>query len=118
MNRLIIFATNDAVGLLATNPHWFTDGTFKICPEIFFQIYTIPVLINHQISPCGFALLPNKTEATYNCFLTEVLNAVRNIGNEEEDILIDFEKAMNAITNKLNQVEVNALFQIHCWFGV
>ena len=75
-------------------------------------------MINHQISPYGFALLPNKTEATYNRFLTEVLNAVRNIGNEEEDILIDFEKAMNAITNKLNQVEVNALFQIHCWFGV
>ena len=91
------------------------DGTFKVCPEIFFQINTIHVLINHQIFPCVFTLLPNKTKATYNRFLTEVLNAVRNTGNEPEDILVDFERAgMNAITNQLNQVEVNALFQIYC----
>ena len=66
VNRLIIFATNDAIRLPATNSHWFMDGTFKVCPEIFFQIYTIHALINHQIFPCVFALLPNKTEATYN----------------------------------------------------
>ena len=115
MNRLIIFATNDAIRLLATNPHWFMDGTFKVCPEIFFQIYTIHLLISHQIFPWVFALLPNKTEATYNRFLTEVLNVVRTIGNEPEDILVDFERAaMNAIINQLNQVEVNTLFQIYC----
>ena len=115
VNRLIIFATNDANRLLATNLHWFIDGTFKVCPEIFFQIYTIHVLINHQTFPCVFDLLPNKTEATYNRFLTEVLNAVRNIGNEPEDILLNFERAaMNAITKKLNQVEVNTLSQIYC----
>ena len=113
VNRLIIFATNDAIRLLATNPHWFMDGTFKVCPEIFFQIYTIHALINYQIFPCVFAPLPNKTDTTYNRFLTDVLNAVRNIGNDPEDILVDFERAaMNAITNQLNQVEVNTLFEI------
>ena len=70
VNRLIIFATNDALRLFATNPHWFMNGTFKVCPEIFFQTYTIHALINHQIFPCVFAVLPNKTEATYNRFLT------------------------------------------------
>ena len=113
VSHLIIFATNDAIRLLATNPHWFMDGTFKVCPEIFFQIYTIHALINHQTFPCVFTPLPNKTEATYNRFLTEVLHAVRNIGNDPEDILVDFERvAMNAITNQLSQVEVNTLFQI------
>ena len=86
VNRLIIFATNDAIRLLATNPQWFMDGTFKVYTEIFFQIYTIHALINHQIFPGVFALLSNKTEGTYNRFLTEVLSAVRNIGNEPEDI--------------------------------
>ena len=114
MNRLIIFATNDAIRLLATNPHWFMGGTFKVCPKLFFQIYTIHAMINHRIFPCVFALLPNKTEATYNRFLTEVLNALRNIRNEPEGILVDFEKAaMNAITNQLNQVQVNTLFKIY-----
>ena len=83
MNRFIIFATNDAIRLLATNPYWFMDGRLKVCPETFFQIDTIHVLINHQIFLCVLGLLPNKTEATYNRFLTEVLNAVRNIGNEQ-----------------------------------
>ena len=122
VNRLIIFATNDAIRLITTNPHWFIDGTFKVCPEIFFQIYTIHVLISHQIFPCVFALLPNKTDATYNRFLTEVLNAERNIGNEPENILADFERAaMNAITNQLKWylssrgvfIELTILFQIY-----
>ena len=77
VNRLIIFAINDAIRLLARNSHWFMDGTFKDYPEIFFQIYTIHVLMNHQIFPCVFALVPNKTEATYNRFLIDFLNAIR-----------------------------------------
>ena len=64
IDRMLIFTTNDAIHLLATNNHWFMDGTFKLCPEIFFQLYTIHVLINHQTFPCIFTLLPNKTENT------------------------------------------------------
>ena len=30
VNRLIIFATNDAIRLLPTNPHQFMDSTFKV----------------------------------------------------------------------------------------
>ena len=36
------------------------DGTFKLCPEIFYQIYTIHALNNDQVFPSAFALLPNK----------------------------------------------------------
>ena len=43
VNLLIIFATNDAIPLFGTSPNWFMDGTFKVFPEIFFQIYTIHV---------------------------------------------------------------------------
>ena len=50
-NRLIIFVANDAIRLLARNPHWFMDGTFKVCPGIFFQIYATHVIIDHQIFP-------------------------------------------------------------------
>ena len=37
VNRLILFATNDAIRLLATNPHWFMDGTFKVARKHFFK---------------------------------------------------------------------------------
>ena len=35
VNRLIIFATNDAIPLFGTSPNWFMDGKFKVFPEIF-----------------------------------------------------------------------------------
>ena len=68
------------------------DDKFKVCPGIFTQIYTIHVLINHQMFPCVFAPLSSKAEATYNRFPTEVLTSVRNIGNEPEVMLLDFKR--------------------------
>ena len=50
-NRILIFSTQEAIQLLATNDHWFMDGTFKLCPEIRYQIYTIHALINNQVFP-------------------------------------------------------------------
>ena len=75
--RIFVIATQQCMRLLATSEHWFMDGTFKLCPEIFYQIYTIHALINNQIFPCVFGLLPSKTENIYNRFFTEICNAVR-----------------------------------------
>lgn len=107
VNRVIIFATLEGIRYLGTNEHWFMDGTFKLCPEIFYQIYTIHALINNQVFPCVFGLLPSKQENIYNRFLTEVCNAVRNVGNEPADILVDFEKAaINATLTQMPHVQV------------
>ena len=67
------------------------DGTFKLCPEIFYQIYAIHASIDNQVSPCSFAPLLNKTENIYTHLLTEVCNAVPNVGNDPTDILLNFE---------------------------
>ena len=64
----------------------------RVCPEIFSQICTTHVLIKNRIFPCVFAPLPSKTEGTYNRFPTEILTSVRIIGNEPEDMLVNFEK--------------------------
>ena len=37
-NRILIFATDASLQLLASSNHWFMDGTFKIVPELFFQL--------------------------------------------------------------------------------
>ena len=34
--RILIFGSPDALQLLRESPHWFGDGTFKVCPRIFF----------------------------------------------------------------------------------
>ena len=57
--RILIFATQQGIHFLSNNSHWFMDGTFKLCPKIFYQIYTIHALNNNQVFHCVFALLLN-----------------------------------------------------------
>ena len=112
INRMLIFATNNGIDMLATSSQWFGDGTFKLCPQIFPQIYTIHVLVNHEVLPCVFALLPSKTETVYAQFFTTVCNPVRNNnGNDPDGFLVDFETAMiNAIRNVLPQTDISGCF--------
>ena len=39
--RKFIFASEIGLQLLRESEHWYVDGTFKVCPEIFYQLYTI-----------------------------------------------------------------------------
>ena len=63
---ILIFVTQQSIHFLSNNSHWFMGGTFKLCPEIFYQIYTIHALNNYQVFPSVFELLPDKNEDTYN----------------------------------------------------
>ena len=38
-NRILIFATDASLQLIASSNHCFMDGTFKIVPELFFQLH-------------------------------------------------------------------------------
>ena len=81
------------------------DGAFKLCPKMFYHIYTIHALNNNQVFV--FVLLCNKYEDIYNQLFREVRNAVIRQGNEPTDILIDFERAtVNAVTNQIPQLQV------------
>ena len=61
-----IFGSNRGLQLLGQSQHWYADGTFKVCPQVFFQVCTIHAQINGQVLPCVFSLLPNKVEGTYD----------------------------------------------------
>ena len=110
--RMFIFATNDGIDMLANSSQWFGDGTFKLWPQIFSQIYTIDALVNHEVLPCVFGLLPSKAEIVYEKFFTTVCNTVRNNnGNDPEGFLVDFETAaINAIQNILPRTDISGCF--------
>ena len=111
VNRIFIFATNQALDLLANSDDWFCDGTFKVCPEVFFQLYTVHAKANERIYPCAFALFANKTQATYSRFFRELSNAVLNIGTAPFTIMFDFEiAAINAAIAIFPNVEVSGCF--------
>ena len=118
-NRMFTFATNAGIAMLANSSQWFGDGVFKLCPQMFSQIYTIHALVSHEVLPCVFALLPSKAEIVYWQFFTTVCNAVRNSnGNDPDEFLVDFETAaINAIQNVLPQTVcpvVSSIFHQTC----
>ena len=95
VNRILFFGSPDAVSLLEQSADWFGDGTFKTVPEIFYQLYTIHALVANNVFPCIYALLPNKTQATYDRLFREISNITN--GTSPSSILMDFEKgALNA----------------------
>ena len=94
--RMLVFATQQDLGLLARSKHWFMDGTFKVVPELFFQLYIIHALHNSQVIPCVYALLPNKQQLTYTAFFQVLRDAHDNLN--PETVLVDFElAAINAL---------------------
>ena len=71
--EFFVFASQDALQFLADSQHWYADGTFSVCPEIFFQLYTIHGRRDGTIFPCVLSLLPNKNESTCNRLFEQLL---------------------------------------------
>ena len=95
INRMFIFATNDGVDMLANSSQLLGDGTFKLCAQIFSQIYTIHALVNHEFLPYVFAILPSKAKIIHEQFFKTVRNTViSNNGNDTDGFLVDFETAV------------------------
>ena len=92
-DRMIIFATPANLDILGRSEEWFLDGTFKVCPSIFSQLYTVHAKLPHGGAvPVLYALLPANNTETYRRFLT-VLKEHLN-GHEPQVVHMDFEKAM------------------------
>jgi hypothetical protein len=60
-----MFGTARNFALLNEFPHWCVDGTFKVAPQFFTQVYTVHALINNRALPMIYVLLNNKQQATY-----------------------------------------------------
>ena len=55
-----MFANPNFLSLLTGSETWYADGTFKVLPEYFFQLYTIHAERDGFVYPCEYALLPDK----------------------------------------------------------
>ena len=59
--RIVMFGTQGGVGRLRGAEVWSADGTFKVTPLLWAQMYTVRAVMGGYVLPCIFALLPNKT---------------------------------------------------------
>ncbi|KAL3869771.1 hypothetical protein ACJMK2_042408 [Sinanodonta woodiana] len=77
---------------------WFADGTFKVSPAEYTQLYTIHGTRDGINIQCVFVLLPNKTENIYTALLMKLKEIEPRL--QPHTVITDFEKAaMNAFTS-------------------
>ena len=77
--------------LLESTPQWHADGTFKCCPALFYQLYTVLGVLNGHTIPLVYMLLKRKTRELY----LRALNELKEINPclQPSQITIDFEIA-------------------------
>lgn len=108
--RMLIFSTRRNLQLLSQSHEWLTDGTFSTAPALFQQLYTVHIVQFNTVIPVVYALLPNKTRATYEKMLQELKNLVP--GLQPQQLMADFElAAMQAF-----DIEFPGIIKTGCYF--
>ena len=70
--RMLLFASDWGLEQLCIHRNWAADGTFKVSPDVFAQLYTIHASVMGYAVPCAYALLIEKTEAAYRQMLRQL----------------------------------------------
>jgi hypothetical protein len=94
--KLLVFCADTELSTLYNSHYVICDGTFEMAPNSSYQLYTMHGLKHDEGLPLVWALLPNKSKATY----VELFQAVRqamegtfgSVGGERS-FLVDFELA-------------------------
>ena len=90
-DRILIFGDATMKNLSNLSNIWLINGTFRLSPEIFHQIYAIHVKLHVFPPPCVYVLLPNSTDKTCNRTI-ELLSEETNPNPSK--VLADFQKAV------------------------
>ncbi|XP_031348427.1 uncharacterized protein LOC116174627 [Photinus pyralis] len=99
-DRILMFGTATNLSLLHQHQNWHVDGTFKVAPELFFQLFTVHALIDNRTTlPMVYVLLQDKTEVTYTRVFRKLLELRPDLN--PRSCVCDFEKAVH---NSLSQV--------------
>ncbi|CAF3241198.1 unnamed protein product [Rotaria sp. Silwood2] len=108
-NEMIIFTTKRNLYLLKECTHWFVDGTFKVCPKQFYQLFTLHALLKSVVIPLVYGLLIGKSSDDYKQFFEKVLE---QDDFQPESILSDFESGTIKTIKELfpNTVHRGCLF--------
>lgn len=90
---MIIFATRSKLLALGRCETIYVDGTFKTCPRLFKQLFTIHGLFGRCVVPLVYVLLSDKSAKTYYELLGLLRDAVSEAGAtlNPRNVLSDFE---------------------------
>jgi hypothetical protein len=72
-DRILIFASPEQLRVLQTAEHFLVDGTLKVAPEIFRQVFIIHAIYREHVVPVFYSSLRRKDGGTYIRFIDEVV---------------------------------------------
>lgn len=101
-HRIILISTPDFMQILSRGQYWMMDGTFKVVPAIFKQLYSIHSNISNDSKayPLAFALCSGKSQEIYERLFQLLFDIAAEIKLKLDPkiTITDFEKgAINAI---------------------
>lgn len=112
--RILIFADNELKKYMATCKKFYMDGTFKVCPKPFYQLYTIHAELGSSqeylnVIPVIYALLPDKKMSTYELLFQIIKSQITEW--DPNDITVDFEvPAILAIRSNFPGVKITGCY--------
>lgn len=110
---MMVFCSPRSLDLLSRSRSWYGDGTFKVTPPLFYQLYTIHADHYGAVLPAAYCLLPNKLKTTY-CKMFEILKKAaedRGFRLALTNWRCDFEQAViQAVRVIFPQVNVQCCF--------
>jgi hypothetical protein len=108
--RILVFGHRELLPAFGRAELWLADGTFKVVPSLFYQLYSVHFEFVGGINPAVvYCLLPNKSRATYDRMIS-VLKQLNPTASPRR-ILVDFESAaMNAFREAFPDAEVSGCY--------
>uniref|UniRef100_A0A914VXP2 MULE transposase domain-containing protein n=1 Tax=Plectus sambesii TaxID=2011161 RepID=A0A914VXP2_9BILA len=85
---MLMFGTTNSIASLGRSPTIHADGTFRITPELFKQVYVLHYKEHGRLYPGVFVLLPGKTKILYERMLNILKSFVRY---KMTKVMMDFE---------------------------
>lgn len=108
-NRILFFGTTTSLSILSKSSTLLGDGTFKITPSLFYQLYTVHALFCGRVIPCVYVLMPDKKLSTYQLVFDKIAELCPGI--QPEYFMVDFEMAaIRAIRMSFINTQVKGCF--------
>ncbi|KAL4097696.1 hypothetical protein QTP88_022427 [Uroleucon formosanum] len=104
-DRVLIFGRLSGLKILKNSRTWYCDGTFRIAPLLFSQVYVILAEALGGVHPIMYALLPSKKASVYEKLLIMLKTLEPDLN--PDSISCDFElAAFTAIKDAFPNVQI------------
>ena len=109
-DRMIMLGCDELLDGLARANLCLAGGTFKVVPNVFFQVYSIHFDFGSAIHPAAvYCLLANKISNTYSRMLGELQSHIPQA--KPRTVLVDFKKAaVNAFSGQFPDAMVTGCY--------